>query len=62
MSRQQRAAEHLMTRRLGMSTAQKEALGAANASKADWWARCRLCGDRVYGTLEELEKHKCHGT
>lgn len=60
--RHKRAAERLMHRRVGMTAEQKEALNAHNANKADWWARCRLCGERVYGTLEELEAHHCHGT
>lgn len=57
---EQKARTHLMHRRLGMSLEKKAELAVHNANKADWWAKCRLCGERLYGTLEELEGHKCH--
>lgn len=34
---------------------------AADAEAKDWYATCRVCGERIKGSLEELKEHvKCH--
>lgn len=42
-----------------MSVEAKQRLDEANAKATDWWGVCRLCGQKVTGTLKDLMAHKC---
>jgi hypothetical protein len=45
---------------MGMSAEKRMALAAYNAIQRDWYGRCRVCGEKLMGTIKELSEHK-HG-
>lgn len=59
MSRNQRAREALMQRRLGMGETERARLKVANAKMDDWVGVCRKCGTRLEGRIDELKEHEC---
>lgn len=46
-----------MERIHGASQQARERMAKAAEAADDWWGVCRVCGERVTGTLEDLRKH-----
>lgn len=52
--------EAALHRRFGMLPESKATLSKFNDKQTDWYARCRVCGAQLEGTLAEIKGHK-HG-
>ncbi len=58
MSREQRAIEAAMRRRVQqMEPEHQEAMEAANAAADDWRGDCIICKKKIVGTRDQLMKH-----
>lgn len=42
----------------GMSEETRNSLKSFNEAQKDWTATCRLCGETLTGTLEDLRQHR----
>lgn len=57
-SPQQKAARiSKMQRIAGAEASTKARMAEADMKAENWWGICRICGETVKGTLENLQKH-----
>ena len=58
--RDQAQREAKLKRDFGTTQAHRENLRAFNAKQDDWYATCRVCGNKRTGTIAEITKPCTH--
>ena len=59
MNHDQKQREAKLRRKSGVSPEHLERMRTHNEDQQDWKAKCRSCGEKLEGSIEELRGHVC---